>query len=772
MFKTKAILFILLIHSSFLAAQPAGNIRGTVIDIASGQALSGVSILVDNSSPVIETTTDVAGYFSLNNLPTGRYNIQCKFAGYEPIVFKEILVTSAKEVFIEIVMQEATMTSMAAARTFSAEEASRYAGGFDDPARMATAYAGVAGSTGNNGIAVRGNSPQYLQWRIEGIEAVNPTHFSDLTDAGSGIISALSPQLLSNTGFFTGAFPAEYGNALSGVFDMQLRNGNNQRYEHSVEIGTLGVGFSIEGPFPTRRGSTCTAPAYLLNYRYSSLGLLGDLFPDMISDAAGMRLQDISFKLNFPTRSAGTLSVWGIVVIDRLRQQASNDTVRWRNTFFNNSVYSQVKYIGGIGHQISIGNKSYLKSALAINHLNNQITIEQIYANMRRLPFQVTDMRNEDWSMAFNTFLNTKLGSAHTNRTGFNITGLFFDTDYWISPDINRIPPGEMLNYANGAGSSALFSAFSQSSFRLTYFLTADAGLMAMYFRLNGKTTVEPRVGVHWRVNTKHAIGLAYGKHSRRENLDYYFVETSPDQSAYPNKNLDFSKAHHFALIYDWTISEHLSMKVEPYFQYLYDIPVEQNSRRSLINQRDFFMMLPLINGGKGKNYGIDLTLEHCYHNGYYYLATVSLFDSRASGDDGVWQNTRLNRNYILNALGGKEWKTGKHKQNILSVSVRCTFQGGERYIPVDEEKSRSSKSIVYDDTRAYKEQMPSEFLTHLTVGYKINGNKTTHDISIKVINATGLKGFDKYCYNYRTDNSEMYMKAGVLPNIGYRINF
>ena len=183
-------------------------------------------------------------------------------------------------------------------------------------------------------------------------------------------------------------------------------------------------------------------------------------------------------------------------------------------------------------------------------------------------------------------------------------------------------------------------------------------------------------------------------------------------------------------------------------------------------------MMIPLVNGGKGKNYGIDLTLEHNYFAGYYYLLTASLFDSQATGDDGVWQNTRLNRNYIFNALGGKEWKTGKQKQNIISVSVRCTFQGGERYIPVDEEKSKISRSIVYDDSRAYKEQMPSEFLTHLTVGYKINGVKTTHDFSLKIINATGSKGFDKYCYNYRTKNSEMYMKAGMLPNISYKIHF
>ena len=773
----------------FIQAQPAGNIQGVVTDVASGQALSGVSVIAVNSSPVVGATTGATGHFSLNNLTVGRYTVQCTRAGYEPANVKEILVSSAKDVFIEISLREnirqrkeasdhpgtdmdMALNPTSAGRTFNAEEASRYAGGFDDPARLAAAYSGVAGNMGDNGIAIRGNPSQYLQWRIEGIESVNPTHFTDIDKAGSGIITALSPRLLGSTGFFKGAFPAEYGNALSGVFDMQLRNGNSQHNEHSAEMSTLGVGFSTEGPFTLSRDSIRRVSTYLLNYRYTSLGMLGDIFPDMVGDAAKMRMHDLSFKFNFPSGNMGTITVWGIGVIDHLRQQASGDTAHWRNTFFNNAFYRQIKYIGGIGYQIPVGGKSFLKSVLAMNHLNNQINMEQVYSGARMRPVNVADMSNKDLSVAFNTYINIKFGSMHSNRTGFNITGLFFDTNYWISPDINRIPPGAMLNYLKGTGSSALFSAFTQSSFRLTYFLQANVGLLGMYFRLNGRATVEPRIGIHWRTSVKHAVGLAYGKHSRRENLDYYFVETSPEEGAHANKNLDFSKSHQLALIYDWKISEHLNLKVEPYYQYLYDIPMEEKSQQSLINQRDFFMMTPLVNGGKGKNYGIDVTLDRRYFNSYYYLITASLFDSRATGKDGLWQNTRLKRNYIFNALGGKEWIMGKQSQNILSVSIRFTFQGGERYIPVDEEKSRISRSIVYDYSHAYKVQLPSELITHLTVGYKIYRNRSEHEIYVKIINATGLKEFDKYCYNYRTKKSEMYMKAGMLPNIGYRIYF
>jgi hypothetical protein len=763
-----------------------------VTDAASRQALPDVLVTVVNSNPAVETNTDASGNFLLSGLPVGRYAVQCRLAGYEPAVFREIMVSSGKEVFVEIVMRENVhdrnermhrprtnketplhQMVTGSVRTLSVEEASRYAGGFDDPARWASTFAGVSGGTSRNDISIRGNSPQSLQWRIEGVEAVNPTHFSDISGVGEGVVTALSAHVLGSSDFFTGAFPAEYGNALSGVFDMQLRNGNSQNYEHTVQVGTLGVELASEGPF-----SKAKQASYLFSYRYQSLDFLGNLFPDMIGEAAGMRFQNLSFKMNFPTRQAGTFSVWGVGGDGHFRQRTLNDTAKWRNAFRNEADYRQDKATGGLGHLISIGEKAYLKSALAVNYTQNRVAMEQrytdrmmrIYTGNRSLP--VADMKSENWGAAFNTFLNTKFGAAHTNRTGFNIMGLFFDLDYFMCADIWRVPPGEMINFVRGRGNSVLYSAFSQSSFRLNSRLTANAGLTGMYFRLNGKATVEPRAGIRWQAFTKHAFGFAYGKHSSRESLDYYFVENSPEEGAHPNKKLDFSKAHHFVFSYDWAISEHLILKVEPYYQYLYDIPVAENSRASLINQRDFHMMTSLVNAGKGKNYGIDATLEHHLHDGYYFLLTASVFDSRSKEGAGDWQNTRLNRNFVFNALAGKEWKTGRQKQNILSVSIRSTLQGGERFIPIDGDKSKASKSIVYDREKAYRERLPAEFINHLTLGYKINRAKSSHEISLKVINLTANKELKEHTYNYHTDQTEMYMSAGVIPNVSYKVDF
>jgi len=308
--KSLFMLTVILMIPSLSFGQTGKPIRGVVVDNASGEPLIAATIVILNTEIPIGVITDVDGNFSIESLPVGRYDIQASYMGYEPMMFREIVVSSGKEVFITIPLKEnlnelqeivvrpkinkqepLNSIASASARMLSVEEASRYAGGLDDPARLVSSFAGVAGGVNSNGIAVRGNSPQFLQWKLEGAEIPNPTHFSDITEVGGGIFTALSSQVLGNSDFFTGAFPAEYNNALSGVFDMQLRNGNRWEHEHTVQIGTLGIDVSSEGPF--KKGGQSS---YLFNYRYSTMGLASDLFPDLLGDAAGMRYQDLSFN--------------------------------------------------------------------------------------------------------------------------------------------------------------------------------------------------------------------------------------------------------------------------------------------------------------------------------------------------------------------------------------------------------------------------------------------------------------------------------------------
>lgn len=260
--------------------------------------------------------------------------------------------------------------------------------------------------------------------------------------------------------------------------------------------------------------------------------------------------------------------------------------------------------------------------------------------------------------------------------------------------------------------------------------------------------------------------------HSRLEMLNYYFTEQAGEAI---NRDLDFTKAHHLSLGYDWTIDENKHLRIEPYVQYLYDVPVVPGTTRSFINLQgndDWFLADRLTNGGKGLNFGVDITFEKYISRGFYYLVTASLFDARYRTADGQWFNSRYNRYFVLNLLAGKEWMVGKSRQNLLGISGRVTFQGGDRYSPIDETASALFHDAVYDESNPFSKQLEPVLLGHLTVSYKINRGKVAHEIAIKALNITGYKDYYGHRYNHLTGRVEAEREANIIPNISYKIEF
>ncbi len=411
--------------------RPTQTVRGIVLDSKTNAPIEFATVRIMNSGS-LGSTTDSLGRFRIDHVPVGRCNIQTSYVGYNANIFNEIPVTSSKEVYMEIPLDENVhslaevviqpeikkdkpLNAMAitGGHMISMEEAGRFANGFDDPARLSSAFAGVAGDVGTNAVAIRGNSPQFTQWRLEGVEIPNPTHFADLTGLGGGFLSALSTQVIGNSDFYNGAFPAEYSNALSGIFDMQIRNGNNQKYEHTFQLGILGIDLASEGPISRKNGSS-----YILNYRFSTTSLA-------TGNDMNLKYQDLSFKLNFPTRKAGTFSIWGIGLIDRYKPEIL-DRDEWEtqsdrqsgNTTFD-------KAAGGITHKYLINADTYIRSSLAATYAKDHTEADQMTEDDKLV--HVGDIRNSKWDIVFNSYLNKKFNSNHINRTGITITGLKYD---------------------------------------------------------------------------------------------------------------------------------------------------------------------------------------------------------------------------------------------------------------------------------------------------------------------------------------------------------
>jgi len=775
----KIIISSLVFLTTQVLAQPTQTIRGTVVDNASNARLPFATVILLNTKPLIGATADTAGNFTIPGVPVGRYDLQVSLIGYEPTILREISINSAKQTILAIQLKESasslneivikpnvnkeqplnSMTTVSG-RMFSVEEAKRYAGGFDDPARLASSFAGVASNTGDNGITVRGNAPKSLQWKMEGIEIPNPNHFGDLNSFGGGVFTALSSQMLANSDFFTGAFPAEYNNALSGVFDMNMRTGNNQKRESTFQLGLVGIDASSEGPF--KKGGDAS---YLFNYRYSTLALLGPVLP---SNASSLKFQDFSFKLNFPTQKAGVFSVWGIGLADKAGAKAKLDSTKW---FYKSDKQTDdiSLYMGaaGISHKYIFKNRMYIKTTLAATTNGVNWTTQKLDQEMSLQP--QSKIANTNSNFVLSSFVNKKVSARHTNKTGILVTGMMYDLLLNSKQSLDSPP----VDIVKAKGFSTLISGYSSSSIDLTEKLKMNVGVNAQFFTLNNHYTVEPRIGLRQQMGKKQSIGFAYGLHSRLEKLNYYLNNSLSTGEVAVNKNLDFTKAHHLVLSYDLGISDLIRLRVEPYYQKLFSVPVVSGSSYSFINlKNDMFFSEKLQNTGEGSNYGLDVTFEKYLSDGFYYLLTTSIFNSEYKGGDGIWRSTRFNKNYVVNFLIGKEWPVGKNKQNVLSVNTRLCYQGGSRYTPINYSASLLAKDVVYDESNAYKMQGDPTLNVHFTASYKVNKKHSSRELALKIVNVTGQPDFNGFKYNTITNKVEKDLSSVIIPNISYKIEF
>ena len=776
----KLLIFWLLVMSVYsVKAQSSYVLKGIVTNKATSMPLQYAQVSILNTEPMNGVITDSLGVFTISNVNTGRYDLAVSLLGYHKALIREVLVVSGKQTQLTIELEENMLeldeitvgplldkhkplnsNALVSSRMLSVEEASRYAGGFDDPARLASGFAGVTSNSSNNGIVVRGNAPRYLQWRMEGAEIPSPNHFNDLRSFGGGILTALSAQMLANSDFLTGAFPAEYSNALSGVFDMNLRNGNSEKSERTIQLGLIGLEASQEGPFKSGGKSS-----YVYNYRYSTLGLLEPALPD---GASSIKYQDLSFKLNFPTKRAGVFSIWGFGLVDGAQNNPKEDPADRK--YFDDSQEDKIKMRTGslgINHKIFLKNNAYLQSVVSASANETDWKTRSLDPSEQLVPF--SNISNTNLEYALSTFLNKKFGKRHINRTGVRIRHLNYDLQLNRAPNVGDNP----LEIVNEGGSSILSSAFTNSTFFLTSRLKFNGGITAQHFSLNNNYSIEPRLALSQAIGEKHTLGLAYGLHSRIESLYMYFNNSLSTGEKAVNKNLDFTKAHHIVISYDWNLSDLHHLKVEPYFQLLYDMPVIDGNSFSSINfQSDWFFAEKLVNKGEGRNYGLDITFEKYMSNGIYYMTTASIFNAEYKGGDKVWRDTRFNRNYVINLLAGKEWKVGRFKQNSFNVNGRLTFQGGDRFSPVDEAATKAIKRIVYDETRAYTVQTDPIMNVHLTVAYRKNKLKSSREIALKIINLTQQPDFFGYQYNYLTGGIDKDLETILLPNLSYKIQF
>lgn len=771
-------------------------VRGKITDIDSQEELIGATIQVVGSNPIIGTTTDIQGNFRLNEVPLGRVSLKVDYIGYESQTLPNIVVTSGKEVILNIRMQESALRlqevvvtandahgepinemALVSSRAISIEEMSRMTAGFNDPALITTNFAGVANSgDGGNDIIVRGNSPKYMQWRLEGMPITNPNHFAD-QNAVSGTTSALNSNLLATSDFYTGAFTAEYGNALSGVYDIKFRSGNNEKRETIIGAGLLGTDLTLEGPF--KKGYN---GSYLVNYRYSTASVLDQL--GLLEVDGNPVFQDAAFKVNLPTKKAGTFSVFGLGAMSKFSQKdiTPQDWVTPGNDGLREDVkedYEKSAYLANIGitHVYSFGRHNFLESRVGFSAdgIEDMAFLEGESTNRRKsFDGDLNRMRYQgqvDYHHKLNARNKLQAGGIFTHQQVKNYQARF---------PFNATSNIVNVDFDEGISS---FRSYVSWKHRINDELTVVAGLHNTNVFLNDKSTVEPRLTASWKASRKSTFNIGYGMHSAMEQVHHYFARISDanGNTSQPNKELDLLKAHHLVAGYTYQAASNLQVRLEAYYQHLYNLPVSSvdTSHFATINEDVEFEYQPLVNEGSGENYGIELTIQKFFSDQYYFMVNGSVYQSKYKSLEGVTRNTRYNGNYLFNLLGGKEFGgLGRKNNQTLGINARVFIGGGKKILPVLRDANGQAavnldEDEVWDYANAYKNSIEDIYQLTLSASYKWEKAHATHELFLNLDNLTDRKGRLTEFYDANQPNGIGYTtQFGLIPNLMYKIYF
>jgi hypothetical protein len=777
---------LVLLHNALYAQKPTQSIHGTVIDKESQSPLPGVTVIILNMDSLVGTTTDVNGRYSIHNIPIGRVNVQFTFMGYKPFVLNNVVLDAGKEGLANASLEESIDSlnevvikatrpkntalnemSTVSARQFSPDDASRYAGSLGDPSRMATNFAGVGNPDDTrNDIVIRGNSPLGLLWKLDGVDIPNPNHFGTLGSTG-GPVSILNNNMLDNSDFMTGAFPAEYGNATAGVFDLKLKTGNSEQSEYTGQVGFNGFELEAEGPF-----SKNSSASYIVDARYSCLvffNLLGINF----GYAAIPQYSDVSFKVNVPTDKFGCFSVFGIggpSWIDLLAKDLSKDNYSL-SPFNEDTHFASNMGVVGATNKYFFNEKTSQTISFAVTGIQNVVKIDTNYNNGDQ---KITYGQNSlDLTYILSYTLNTKVDARNTVRMGTSLD--FLHSNY---ADSSVLGNGSYQYNTKFNGTNPLYQAYIEWQHKFTDNIVMNGGLHYQEFFLSHSTALEPRLGFKWHFTEKQDVGIAVGMHSELQPMYVYYYSNQLNNGSYQltNTNLGFSKSDHIVLSYDNAFAPNWRVKLETYYQYLYNIPIQQYpSTYSAINLGASYYDNPvdsLVNKGTGQNYGVELTLEKFFNKDYYILFTGSLYNSFYTPSDGHQYNTAFNGNYIVNLLGGGDISLDKAKKHVITVSIKANFAGGKRYIPVDLPASQAAGYEILDNSQTFTQKYADYSRIDVQIGFKLNGKKVTHEWDFQAQNVLNRANIFQQLYNPETNNIETDYQLGFFPLGMYKITF
>lgn len=761
-----ALLFFLFLALSI--SSQAQTLRGTVRDADSGRPLAGATLGLQGVTVPRSTVSDSAGAFVFDNLRAGYYRLEIQMEGFEKQIVAEVSVVAGKERELEVLLHRAAtalpeLTVVSSARRaplplgeipLTREQTLRFPATFFDPARLAMTYPGVMNNDDQaNGISIRGNSPAFVRWHLEGTDIVNPNHLtnagtiSDRPTAAAGGVLMFSAQLLDNSSLLTGSFPAGYGDAVAGIMDINLRRGNNRQHEFTAQAGLIGLDFAAEGPL-FEKGKN----SYLINYRYSTVGLLGQMgisFGDEEID-----FQDLSFKLNFQGKNGGEWSLFGLGGLSNnvFERKTDSSAIEEFKDFFDIDYQSKTGVIG-LSNWTPVGKNGWVKFSVAASAQSNDRTS----TSPRFSEYESYDYVDESRISGSATF-SQRLSAQWRLMAGASLTRQYFRYESLLYTQLQEVPEHEY--FVAQPWANATWSSRNEKT-------SVQAGLHSLIFPYKDRTAVEPRLTVTQQLAPKHRLALSGGLYSAVAPLWL------------PEDELDLLRAWHAGLRYTWNVTPDWTFRSELFWQQQTEAGVDRNmsSAFSLLNENEYriYAQKMLVYNGSGKNRGLEITAERYFSGGWFALLNTTFLKSDYRGSDGVWRPTRWETRYVANLTGGKEWQRDKRPGQVRAFGIngRLTWTDGLRGLPVDATASAAAGYTVFDERNGYSIARRDYVRLDLRVYWKRSfDNRRNSTFAMDFQNATMQENVAYQYWDPYTQQVETKYQLGLIPNLSWRLEF
>lgn len=773
----------MLLPSFVLAQAPTQKIRGTVLDAQTLQPLIGATVSLPDAEAPFGTVTDGQGRFIFSKVPIGRYRIQVDYLGYGTLTIAEVQVEAGRETVQNIQLWEQpealgevvvraqgkqNINHPASIYTLTVEEQFRYPATFFDPARVVTSYPGVVAPADQaNHISVRGNSPNALRWRLEGADIVNPNHtanagtFSDRPSSAGGGVSILSAQVLGTSNFLTGAFPSGYGNSIGGVMDMNFRKGNNGQRQYVAQAGVIGFDVAAEGPLTTDTSLTKeNSPSFLVNYRYSFTGLLTSLGVDFGGEEIGF--QDLSFHLNFPTKNAGEFGVFGLGGASKNIFTSSNENPTEEKELYDIDFQSKMGAIG-VTHVLPISQKSMWRTTVALSALEHKRTSERVGNVPVSFLWDDDDLTERKLSVR-SVFLQ-KINSGTQFRFGLQVNQEH--ADFFSFAESYQESTG-----LSGTVDEWLVQPFAEWQKRLSERLEMTLGVHLSHFTFSEKTMVEPRASFSFLASSRAKIYGAYGLHSQAQLPQVQAL-------ARGGRRISPTRSHHAVLGYRQNLSASWSVTVEAYHQSIFEVPISLEEGRflSALNWTEFteFSESELVNRGRGRNYGLDLSIQKYWKEGSFVMVSGSWYRSLFSmGEDGEEFSTRWDGRYLVSMSSGRERskKTKKGKTRTFGNSSRLLWMGGFRERPISEDFSSISGRTRFEPGVGFSNQLNRYIRLDWRFYFRWEKPGRTSLLSLDIQNLLFTENEAFNYYDQVTGGVELKKQLGFIPVLSWRTSF